>query len=160
MTAVHAECMRVAKAAQAVLRWTLAFGGIPSDAEKELHAALAEAGYLVPDLPEQQPPEPAARKPKQRPCVPSPEPAAQDRLYWTAKDLAYRWGPRHHEDQDHCADEIRVQFEKLVRQCADLCMTHNWCRDIEWWRIATKKEVSAEAARQCSAILLRHWGLK
>jgi len=101
--------MRVAKAAQAVLRWTLAFGGIPSDAEKELHAALAEAGYLVPDLPEQQPPEPAARKPKQRPCVPSPEPAAQDRLYWTAKDLAYRWGPRHHEDQDHCADENKAR---------------------------------------------------
>ncbi len=38
-------------------------------------------------------------------------------------------------------------------RCAKVCESHSWSRDVDWWREETKKEVSAESARQCAAAI-------
>lgn len=45
-----------------------------------------------------------------------------------------------------------IQAEALELAAAK-CETHDWGKDVSWWLSATKKDVAAEAGRQCAAAI-------
>ena len=40
-----------------------------------------------------------------------------------------------------------------MEEAAKIAEEHSWSRDIDWWRNATKKSVSAETALECAAAI-------
>jgi hypothetical protein len=48
-------------------------------------------------------------------------------------------------------EQIRAE---AIREAAEVCRSHWWARDIDWWMAATKKDVSQVAAEEFSAAIL------
>jgi hypothetical protein len=63
--------------------------------------------------------------------------------------IAHRHNTRILELQIAARDARRAALE----EAAKVCRTHSWARDISWWVAVTKKEATAEAARECEAAI-------
>ena len=50
-----------------------------------------------------------------------------------------------------------IMFEKGCqaerKECAKVCENNYWSEEIDWWLRATKKDISAKAARKCAAAI-------
>ena len=48
--------------------------------------------------------------------------------------------------------------QETARRCEEICENAVWSTDIEWWRQATKREVSARSALECGKAIRAAFG--
>jgi hypothetical protein len=71
-------------------------------------------------------------------------------------ELAKRVGyPIQHPEWQKATEEFAALVEAAARadereECAKLCESHVWSKDITWWLESTNSEVSAESGIQCA----------
>jgi hypothetical protein len=61
----------------------------------------------------------------------------------------------------HEGDGLRITAADIAialcrEEFAQVCLDHSFGRDIDWWLNVTKKEATAEAARECADAIRKH----